>query len=101
MEIKTKELEKLFGLVIKQLKLEQIESINFDDDLYLEIPYENFTQIYNEVENNDIGSLQDDWHILQTSLDNGQIIDNNDFNRIANILKAIGLQIETLCLVDR
>jgi len=99
MEIKIKELEKLFDLIIKQLKKEQIETLTFDNDLYLEIPYENFMQIYKDVENNDVGSLQDDWHILQTSLYNGQIIDNNDFNRIANILKATGQQIEMLCLI--
>jgi hypothetical protein len=98
MEIKTKELTKILNLVIKQLEREQIDTISFENDLYLEIPYENFMQIDTEVENNDVGSLQDDWHILQTSLDNGQIIDNNDFNRIANILKAIGQQIEMLCI---
>jgi len=95
MEIKTTELSKVFDLIIKQLKNEQIESLTFENDLYWEIPYENFMQIDKTVETNDVGSLQDDWHILQTTLNNEQLIDSNNFNRIANILKAVGHQVET------
>jgi len=97
MEIKTKELEKIFSLIIKQLKNEQIETISFESDLYMEIPYENFMQIEKDIENNDVGSLQDDWRILLNSVKNGNIIDSNDYNRIANILKAVGQHIDELC----
>ncbi len=45
----------------------------------------------------DVGSFEDDWKILQTTLKNGLILNSDNFNRIANILKAIGLKIETLC----
>jgi len=99
MEIKTKELARVFNLIIKQLQKEQIESITFDTDLYLEVLYENFMEIDKEATNNDVGSIQDDWHILQTSVVNGQIIDSNDYNRIGNILKAIGQRIDVLCHV--
>jgi len=97
MEIKTKQLEKIFALIIQKLNQENIDKIELDEELYWDIPYEQFTNIAKPIDNMDVGSFEDDWKILQTTLKNGIILNNDDFNRIANILKAIGLKIEILC----
>jgi len=99
MEIKSKQLEKIFALIIQKLNQENIDYIELDEDLYWEVPYNQFTDIKQNIENLEVGSFTDDWNILQETLKNKTILDNNDFNRIANILKAIGLKIEALCEV--
>jgi len=97
MEIKTEQLENFFALIIQKLNQEKITKIELDEELYWEIPFEQFIEIDKPIENMEVGSFDDDWKILQTSLKNGIILDNNDFNRLANILKAIGLKMDTLC----
>ncbi len=100
MEIKTAQLEKIFALIIQKLNQEKITKIELDEELYWEIPFEQFTEIDKPIENMEVGSFEDDWNILQTSLKNGIVLDNNDFNRLVNILKAIGLKIDTLCKIQ-
>lgn len=92
MEIKIKQLENIFVLLLEKLKQEKIETIVLEEALYWEVPYDQFASIEKPIDAMDVGSLEDDWTILQTTLANGILLDNDDFNRIANILKAIGLK---------
>ncbi len=78
-----------------------MDTVQLEEDLYWEVSYEQFTAIVQQVDALEVGSLTEDWQILQNTLANGILLDSNDFNRMANILKAIGLKIEALSEVER
>ena len=78
-----------------------MDTVQLEEDLYWEVSYEQFTAIGQQVDALEVGSLTEDWQILQNTLANGILLDSNDFNRMANILKAIGLKIEALSEVER
>lgn len=88
MEIKTKELEGLFQLIIEKLEKSNINSIEFDTDWYWEICNDEIIDFKKEP-SPVVGSLSDDIDIVKRILSGKMPFSYMDFDRIAAILKVI------------
>jgi hypothetical protein len=84
----TKDLAKIFTLIIGKLEFEQLEKIEISSDLYRYISTENWESFEkNEV---DVGSLFDDLDSLKLLIaDPKRPVTYVDFDRAASVLRAI------------
>ena len=90
MEVKTKDLKKIFDIIIKTLEESGNSTIDLDYDLYWNIFFENGQKIY-ETPKPVVSDLREDWEVL------GKILTDEfpihfDCERLGKILAAIGLK---------
>ena len=90
-KISIEKLEQIFNLLMeKSKKIDMIQEIEIETDYYWIITtdeWENFNSDSSPVPC--VGSIIDDWASLQTVLNNQEIITVVDYDRFANILRAI------------
>lgn len=87
-KVETKEISKIFELIINKLNKDNVEFVEIEEDLYWLISANNWDV---SVENPDLGvrSLIDDWESLIKCKNENEIISYLEFDRIASILHAI------------
>jgi hypothetical protein len=90
MKIKTKDLKKIFGLIIEKLNFEGVESVELaDKDYYWLIGSPGWTY-FEKQEKPEVGSLVDDWGSLKKLLtEKDRPTTYVDFDRVAAILRFI------------
>ena len=91
MKIKTKELEKIFNLLIKKLHFEGVESVELgENDFYWLIGPPEWTDFNKVAVEPEVGSPIDDWKSLRKLLtDKDRPTMYVDFDRVAAILRFI------------
>jgi hypothetical protein len=86
--IYVKDLEKIFGLIIKKLNFEGFEKIEINSDFYNYIPTDKWDSFENDIF--ETGSLLDDLESLERLANNpDRPCTYVDFDRVAAILRAI------------
>jgi hypothetical protein len=86
--ITIKEIEALFTLVIKRLKKDNIENMQFDFDEYWFITSDEWNNL-NEIPQPAVGSLTEDIDYLKKTITQNEIFTYSDLDRLSNLLKAI------------
>ncbi|MEM6321538.1 MAG: hypothetical protein AAF960_28020 [Bacteroidota bacterium] len=91
MKIQLKQLEKLFQLIIKQLKEDNVDFVDFNTDWYWEVCEEEIVNFDKEPKPI-VGSLKEDLDILTRILEGSVPFSYMDLGRIATLLKIIQMK---------
>jgi len=90
MIVKLQEVADLCDILINKAKSIEFNEIQTDSDYYWTITSDEREDINNENPQVTVGSLKDDWESLNKVLEGGNIPTPVDFERLGNILTAIG-----------
>ncbi|MGG5207305.1 hypothetical protein ACQWU4_00055 [Chryseobacterium sp. MIQD13] len=87
-EIQKEDIKKILSILMDKLDASD-DKIILHKDLYWNIPDEELYDVYKDPINLTIGSLEEDWELLQKILKNEREAVGHDFSKISNLFRFI------------